>query len=132
LAKWQLVRNFFRLGYNVEELREIFRLTDWMMPLPEDLNRKFADELVALEESLNMPYITSVERIAEARGEAKGRVNILLKVLARACGPLPVEIEQRVRQLSVERLEALAEAVFDIHSLDDARVWLESHNGSRD
>ncbi len=127
LAKWQLVRNFFRLGYNAEELREIFRLTDWMMPLPEGLSGKFAEELVALEESLNMPYITSVERIAEARGEAKGSVNILLKQLARVCGPLPAEIEQRVRQLPVERLETLAEAVFDIRSLEDARVWLETH-----
>lgn len=126
LAKWQLVRNFFRLGYNAEELREIFRLTDWMMPLPEDLSEKFAEELVVLEESLNMPYITSVERIAEARGEAKGRLNTLLKQLARPCGPLPPEIEQRVRQLPLEQLEALTEAVFDIRSLEDVRTWLDS------
>ncbi len=70
-AKWQLVRNLYNVGYNAEELREIFRLIDWMMSLPEDLSRKFEEELVVLEESLNMPYVTSVERIAEERGEAR-------------------------------------------------------------
>ena len=28
-------------GYNAEELREIFRLIDWMMHLPGDLDREF-------------------------------------------------------------------------------------------
>lgn len=33
---------------------------------------------------------------------------------------------RRDRQLPVEGLETLAEAVFDIRSLQDARVWLET------
>jgi hypothetical protein len=53
--------------------------------LPEDLSRKFEEELVVLEESLDMPYVTSVERIAEergeTRGETKGGVLVLLESL---------------------------------------------------
>ena len=126
-AKWQLVRNLYHLGYNAEELREIFRLIDWMVRLPEDLGRQFEEELTALEESLNMPYVTSVERIAEARGEAKGWVAVVLKQLTRVCGPLPAEVEQRIRQLPIERLEALAEALLDFRSLQDAQSWLDAH-----
>jgi hypothetical protein len=75
-AKWQLVRNLYNLGYNADEVREIFRFIDWMMSLREDLSRRFEQELTDLEESLNMPYVTSVERIAEARGrtEAESRM----------------------------------------------------------
>ena len=66
------MRNLYNLGYDAEQVREFFRLIDWMMNLPEDLSQKFEQELSALEESLKMPYVTSVERIAEARGEARG------------------------------------------------------------
>lgn len=133
-TKWQLVRNLYQLGYNADELRETFRLIDWMMHLPESLSRKFEQDLAALEESLNMPYVTSVERIAEERGEARGKTqgsaNVLLRVLAGLCGPLPSDIEQRVRQLPLQRLEALAEAAARFRSIQDLQAWLDSHEGS--
>jgi hypothetical protein len=66
-AKWRLVRKLYELGYNAEELREIFRLIDWMMHLTDALSQRFEQELREFEENLNMPYVTSVERIAEAR-----------------------------------------------------------------
>ncbi len=115
------------LGYHAEEVREIFRLIDWMMSLPEDLNRKFEKELVALEESLNMPYVTSVERIAEARGQTKGGAVVLLGPLTRICGAVPEEVEQRLYRLSLERLAELGEALLDFRSLDDLRAWLDAH-----
>lgn len=129
-AKWQVVRNLYRLGYNADELREIFRLIDWMLRLPGHWSRKLEQELTALEESINMPYVTSVERIAEARGRAEGGASVLLKQLGRVCGPLPGEIEQRVRRLTVEGLDALAEAVLDFRSLQEVQAWLDAHKTS--
>ncbi len=125
-----MVRNLYNLGYNADEVREIFRFIDWMMSLREDLSRRFEQELTDLEESLNMPYVTSVERIAEARGEARGMASVLLVQLDRTCGPLPEEIEDRVRDLSFESLQELAQAVFEIHSLSDLRSWLDAHEES--
>jgi len=51
-----------------------------------------------------MPYVTSVERFAEARGEARGeprgeargRTSIVLSLLTEVCGPLPQDDEDRV------------------------------------
>jgi hypothetical protein len=126
-AKWQLVRNLYDFGYNAEEVREVFRFIDWMMSLREDLSRRFEQELTDLEESLNMPYVTSVERIAEARGRTEGGAGVLLVQLARTCGPLPEEIEQRVRELSYESLTKLGQAVFDIRSQADLQSWLDAH-----
>jgi hypothetical protein len=125
-AKWQLVRNLYHLGYNADELREIFRFVDWMMSLPEELSRKFEEDLTALEESLNMPYVTSVERIAEARGEAKGGAAVLLGPLNRVCGPLPDDLEQRLYRLPLERLKQLGEALLDFRSVPDLQAWLDA------
>ena len=89
------MRNLYNVGYNADEVREVFRLIDWMMHLREDLSRKLQVELTDLEESLSMPYVTSVERIAEERGEVKGGASVLLKQLVKLCGPLPENVEQR-------------------------------------
>ena len=48
-AKTLLVRNLYKAGYTAEELRELFRLIDWMMQLPPELSRKFDVELIAYE-----------------------------------------------------------------------------------
>jgi hypothetical protein len=96
------------------------------MSLREDLSRRFEQELTDLEDSLNMPYVTSVERIAVARGIA----SLLLAQLARTCGPLPEEFAERVRELPFESLEELGQAVFDIRSLTDLRSWLDAREAS--
>jgi hypothetical protein len=67
-----------------------------------------------MEESLNMPYVTSVERIAEARGERRGQTKggaaVFLGQLARICGPVPEDVEQRLYRLPLETLAELGEA----------------------
>jgi hypothetical protein len=113
------------LGYNADELREIFRLIDWMMHLTEALSLRFEQDLRELEETLNMPYVTSVERIAEARGEARGRVSLLLRQLAKVCGPLPEDVADRIRDLPNQQIETLGEALLDFHSPADLQTWLE-------
>jgi len=129
------------LGYNADELREIFRLIDWMMHLTEALRLRFEQDLRELEESLNMPYVTSVERIAEARGEARGKAlgeargeargkarggaSVLLRLLAKVCGPLPEDVADRIRSLPFQQIEALGEALLDFRSLADLQNWLE-------
>ena len=72
-AKWQLVRGLYDLGYNTDELRQIFALIDWMMHLRTDLEERFRVELSILEEERRMPYVTSIERLARAEGESRGR-----------------------------------------------------------
>jgi hypothetical protein len=123
--------NLYDLGYNADEVREIFRLIDWMMSLPEDLSRKFEEELVVLEKSLNMPCVTSVERIAEERGEARGQTKggavVVSGLLARTCGAVPEDLQQRMYRLPLEGLHELGEALLDFRSLDDLRAWLDAH-----
>ncbi len=37
-------------------------LLDWMLRLPDDLEREFMHELITFAEQTNMPYVTSIER----------------------------------------------------------------------
>jgi hypothetical protein len=126
-AKWQLVRGLYDLGYNAEEVRQIFALIDWMMHLRTDLEERFRVELSSLEEERRMPYVTSIERLAEARGEARGEARVVLAQLAEVCGRLPDEVEVRIRCLSSDQLEQLAKSLLHFRSVADLEQWLNAH-----
>lgn len=66
------MKGLFERGLTAEEIRQLFRLIDWMMDLPPELERQFVDELHDFEEERKMPYVTSVERVARERGRAEG------------------------------------------------------------
>jgi hypothetical protein len=133
-AKAQLVRNLYSAGYTADELREAFRLIDWMMHLRLDLSQRFDAELLAYEREQQMPYVTSVERNAEQRGLEKGReagreegsAAILIRILTRVCGRIPPEVESQIRQLSIEQREVLGESLLDFHTLADLLDWLKA------
>jgi predicted transposase YdaD len=56
-------------------------------------------------------------------GRQEGEANLVLRLLKRRLGALSVAQEERVRELSVEQLEALGEALLDFTAMAD----LESH-----
>ncbi|MCY2991119.1 MAG: transposase [Planctomycetota bacterium] len=70
--KTRLVKSLFERGLKAEEIRQLFRLIDWLMDLPPELERQFAEEIHRFEEERQMPYITSVERLAQEKGLEQG------------------------------------------------------------
>jgi hypothetical protein len=85
------------------------------------LSQRFEQELREFEENLNMPYVTSVERIAEARGEARGGVSLLLRQLAKVCGCLPEDVTNRIRSLPFQQIEEMGVFGWAINSPPTAR-----------
>jgi hypothetical protein len=122
-AKWLLVRGMYDLGYNSQEVREIFRLIDWMMHLRVDLEKRFRKELQDFEEQSQMPYVTSIERLAEARGAASAYLNTLTEI----CGPIPEVTQRQVQNLNAEQLQQLGKDLLRFQSLKDLENWLEQH-----
>ena len=64
--KLALARELYRRGYSHEDVLKLFRFMDYVLTLPAELSRRFDSELETIEEKLNMPYITSIERNALA------------------------------------------------------------------
>lgn len=58
-------------------------------------------------------------------GRLEGELQMALRLLTRRCGTLSAEQEARIRSLPLERLEALADALFDFRGADDLAAWLE-------
>jgi predicted transposase YdaD len=57
-------------------------------------------------------------------GRQEGELEMALRLLRRRCGAISPEQEAGIRALSLERLEALAEALLDFESPADLAAWL--------
>lgn len=84
-------RGLYSCGFSGPQVRELFRLLDWVLALPRDLEYAFKQELARFEEENRMPYVTSVERIARKEGLQEGRQ----EGLEEACNRLRVQILQQ-------------------------------------
>jgi len=70
-----------------------------------------------------MSYITTGERIGYERGQQE----LVLRLLQRRVGELPQEVRGDIQTLSLEQLEALAEALLDFTAIEDLLNWLEAN-----
>ena len=71
--KLRLMRSLYERGKSSDEIRQMFRVIDWMMDLPPALAIQFRAALEQIEEEKKMPYVTSIERLAKEEGREEGR-----------------------------------------------------------
>ena len=97
-----------------------------MLALPADLEQAFDEQLLQYEKEKRMPYVTSIERLGQAKGQAKGlaegrRQSLregIVDVLEARFGEVPYELRERIFALAEEaelkrlhRQAALAESL---------------------
>ena len=71
--KLRIVRTLYVRGVAAFDVRQLFRVIDWLMELPPQLEIQFRMDIDKIESEHNMPYITSVERLARIEGREEGR-----------------------------------------------------------
>ena len=57
-------------------------------------------------------------------GIVEGQAGLLIRQLKKKFPHLPAEMEEQVRAMPAEKLQQLAEAIFDIKTLEDVKVFL--------
>ena len=72
--KLLLIKTLYEKGYPREDILNLFRFIDWMMKLPDDMEKVFWEEIQQYEEDKHMPYVASVEKIGYQRGMLSGRL----------------------------------------------------------
>jgi hypothetical protein len=112
-VKWELIRQCYESGYLKEDIRVLLKFIDWLIRLPEGLNRQLSKKIEKLEEDYKMPYVTSWERIAkkdgvkigEERGVRKEKIETARRLLKRG---VDIEIIADATGLSKKEIEELA------------------------
>lgn len=70
--KVRLVKGLYERGLSVEDVRQLFRFIDWIMQLPESLERRFLQEIIQFQEEKRMPFMDIAERVAREESLLKG------------------------------------------------------------
>jgi hypothetical protein len=119
--KVRLVRNLYERGFSPKDVRELFRVIDWMMELPPALVNVFWQEMDKIQEEKRMPYVTSIERLALRRGMCRG-IESLLRV---RFGDEGLQLMPEIREIhEEEKLEEILQALETAASLDEVRrLW---------
>jgi hypothetical protein len=116
--KLRLVRNLYERGFSAQDVRELFRLIDWLMVLPPALSGVFLQELDKIQEEKRMPYVTSIERYWHCEGLRKG-IESLLRVRFHDEGlKLMPEIHEIYED---DKLAALLKALETADNLEEVR-----------
>jgi hypothetical protein len=123
-------------GYSRSDILELFRIIDWMIRLPDDLEREFLAAVYEMEEAKNMPYVISAERFGIEKGRLEGKLEgrlegklegklegeaaILLRLIDRKYGSQALAAHrERVEQADAQTLLEWAERVLTAETVED-------------
>ncbi len=132
-AKWRLTRMLYNRGYKKRDIMGLYKFIDWILRLPEALEREIQDRQRTLEGTTHMPYVSSIERIAKAEGkkegleegEARGLREAIALGLKLRFGPEGLKLLPRIRGVEeAKALRAILTAVHKAKSLDTFREKL--------
>jgi hypothetical protein len=108
--KVDLLRSLYEKQWQADQVRRLFRFLDWVMDLPADLEIQFRHALQKIEMEKQMPYVTSIERLARTEGrtegKAEGKLEGKIQLLQDLLG-LPVMSDAELEQMNAHEVEAL-------------------------
>jgi hypothetical protein len=112
--KLRLVRGLYERGFSTEDVRQLFRVIDWLMELPPRVRRRFDKELNEYEEGRRMPYVTSIERSGMYKMIERG---LRAKFGKEAADLLPAILDMD----DAEKYLALQQTIITATTLDEVR-----------
>ena len=102
--RYRLTTMLYDQGYGEQDILEMHNFLDWLMKLPEELERQFQTELKTFEEAKQMKYVTTIERMAKQDERIATQIEIALNMLRK---DMDLETIAQVTGLTIEQLQDL-------------------------
>ena len=115
-----LVKRLYELGFERDSIIILFRFIDWMLTLPADLAREFWQEYSSFEESKQMQYVTSVERIGIEKGVLQGLLEAIELGLELKFDSDALSLMEEISQIDdIEQLRAIKDGIKMVNSIEE-------------
>jgi hypothetical protein len=123
--KIRLVRGLYERGWSAEDVRQLLRILDWIMDLPEELQSGFREEIHRYEEEKHMPYVTSFERMAKKEGQRETWLKAIQLGLKKKFGVPGTRLFTKIKSIEdLDRLSAIATELMTADQLESIRKLL--------
>ncbi|MBG1264819.1 cytosolic protein [Nostoc commune] len=121
--KLSLVRRLYQQGFEREDVLNLLAFVDWVLTLPQDLEREFLFEVEQLEAEQRMQYVTSFERSGIRLGLLEGiELGLELKF-----GASELFIMEEISQIyDIEQLRAIKEQIKTATTIEELRRIIRS------
>ncbi|MCC5624726.1 cytosolic protein [Nostoc sp. CHAB 5715] len=120
--KLTLVRRLYEQGFEREDVLNLLAFVDWLLTLPQDLEREFRREVEQLEAEQRMRYITSFERFGIEKGKQEALVKGISLGLKLKFGSKGQNLLPEIEQIEdVNLLEAILEAIDTASTVEELR-----------
>lgn len=134
-VKLECLRLLATLQLDPARMQLISGFVDTYLRLSSEEEEQFRAELdrIELDEQENvMQIVTSwlEEGLQQGKqeglqqGKQEGELVVIMRQLTRRVGPVELELQKRIRELSISQLEDLGEALLDFSNSADLVVWL--------
>ena len=115
-VKLGLIRTLYKRRFERKLVEHLLRFIDWILTLPEELDKVVWREVAELEGVRTMPYVTSWERLGERRGL---RESIVLALLEKFGEPARTLVPRLEAIVNADQLRAIFLACLKAESLDE-------------
>lgn len=115
VSKTQIMRLLYAYHYSDKDIAQLFRLVDWMLATPPELDAELTQAMITIEQERKMTYVTSIERYILRKGEA----SVLERLLTQKFGPLSAKLQDRLKSATQAQLETWSLNILDAKTLDD-------------
>jgi len=120
--KLRIVKGLYDRNWSKDDVRELFRLIDWIMTLPDPLEQSFRLEIHEFEKEKQMQYMSSIER----HGFEKGLLEGIAVALNAKFGTAGDRLARKLRSLKdVEDLRKFGDFLKTATSLDEVRGYFK-------
>ncbi len=124
-VKLECLRLLATLNVNPAKMQLISGFVDTYLRLNAQEEQVFQTQLAQLQPQEEEPIMEIVTSWME-QGIERGQMALILRQLPRRIGQgLTSALENQIRQLPLLQLEALAEALLDLSTVEDLQQWLE-------
>ncbi len=114
-SKFRLIRMLYQRRYERQDILELFRYIDWMLQLPKLLEEQLYQAIEAMEQEEQMPYVTAIERYAQARGEAQ----TLRKQIQLKYKEIPDWVTEKINQADKSQLDRWVDRILFEDNLEN-------------
>ena len=138
-AKLSLIRLLYQRQWDKQRIIDLFFVLDWLMRLPDGLEKQIWQAIETIEEDKKMRYVSSVERFGIEKGVLQGRIEgrqegrqegrlqgrqegelrVLKKLLERRFGTLTTSLQEQLNNATEADLDRWTEAVLSARTVDD-------------